>query len=83
MYFRPMDSCVEDTMILPFSLFWLGAIVTILLIRRVNAFSLKDTAKAAIGMRGYKRTPAITVAQLVTLMGPMSLWFYLITACRA
>lgn len=77
-----MDSCVEDTMILPFSLFWLGAVVTIYLIRHVNKFSLKDTAKAAIGMRGYERTRLITVAQLLTLIGPMSLWFYMISACR-
>ncbi|MEL6509420.1 MAG: hypothetical protein AAFQ32_06500 [Pseudomonadota bacterium] len=78
-----MDSCVEDTMILPFALFWLGALVTILMIRHINGFSLKDTVKAAIGMRSYKRTGTITLGQLLTLTVPMGLWLILIQACRA
>lgn len=69
-------------MILPFSLFWLGAVVTILMIRKINRFSLKDTAKAAIGMRNYTRTRAITIAQLLTLVIPMGLWVLLIQICK-
>ncbi|WP_224823537.1 hypothetical protein [Cognatishimia sp. MH4019] len=70
-------------MILPFSLFWLGALVTILMIRRANNFSIKETVRAAIGMRGYKRTGAITAGQLLTLTVPLGLWLVLIQACRA
>lgn len=70
-------------MIVPFSLFWLGALVTILMIRKINRFSVKDTVKAAIGMRGYTRTRSITLAQVFTLILPMSLWFVLIQLCQS
>ena len=78
-----MDSCVETTMIVPFSLFWLGALITILMIRKVNQFTVKDTVKAAIGMLGYSRTRAITAAQIFTLIIPMSLWFLMIQSCKS
>ncbi len=78
-----MESCAEQTMILPFSLFWLGALVTILMIRRANNFSIKDTVRAAIGMRGYTRTRAITIGQLLTLTVPLALWVVMMQACKA
>lgn len=76
-----MIACAQTESTLPITLFLLGAGALTIVVARHNAFTLKQSVMAALGLLRYRRTLLINLLHAATLIIPLGLWAWSAVNC--
>ena len=77
----PPQGCLETTWHIPAVLFFAGAFLVALRLKRQHRLSLRDTMQAMLGAKQVKRDRTSNILMLATLFAPIALWLYLGRDC--
>jgi hypothetical protein len=65
---------------LAMTIFWVGAIIISIYIKKVNDLTYPETFMAAAGLKKFKRNWKINVGQFLVMVVPMGLMAYVISS---